>query len=946
MDECKIGLGYNVVPPPYSGNFMPPKPDLVYPSLDDFVDVNKSICESIVENPTDASNEPKNASKENEATIIKDWVSERSRPNWIFDIDALTKSMNYKPVVAGNQSNGSVGTKSCDNVDSLGSGFKPSGEEEKKDAEDPGHCDVQMDVKSGFLYRKIEEECKKQTVVANSTTKAGEGCLEWNGKAAQDKIENSLITQEASGSLEDLEIIQEEDTHPSIDTSVNHEVNDLEIDEPQNDIIPIRRSIRTRHAPDHMCLYIDADEHELRDLGEPANYKAALLDYDKWLFKKKTGIDGVVHTYKARLVAKGYTHYEETFSLVVDIRAIRILISIAVFYDYEIWQMDVKTAFLNGYLFEKVYMKQHEGASTPTELKCMQNVPYASAVGFIMYFVRCTHPDVAFAQNLTSPFPQNPGDIKQELKVSCYTDAGYLTDVDDLKSQTRYVFVLNGGVVDWKSAKQSIFATSSVEAKYIAAYDAFKEAVWVRNFIFRLGVVLIIEDPKNMYCDNTRAITIANESRITKDCSEALCKAMDVRSREGVGSKNVQKGGMDGVIKQYGNCVSLNKMVKGLVGMWPCRGLRPKRWGLGVLEKEGEIRETVDSLTRIQHEPRINLSHGLTSWIVLLYRPILDQGKDLELNIPTRIMTQAKEEDVTHTLKVIDEVDVKDVAGAIRKTKYGNFVTKCPERNQNHEVNLNETQEKGVYHEEGTFFMMNHIEETIFRNEENYTPPKSESNANDEDDVWYFDIDASNHITAQLKVGKEVTNEMGRESGTCTILCNDIEENVTNIEEEANPHSSSVIVHETSIKNKEYNSRSDDTPNPLVRLDTIRLLIALAAGKGWKTHHLNVKLDFINGDRKKLDSTLKEIDLINEFRKRMASQFEILDLGELTYYLGINISQGKDCIEIKQERYALKILIEAGMEDCNPFLCPTEPRLKLSKAKDKPKVKATQYQKW
>ncbi|GJZ42062.1 retrotransposon protein, putative, ty1-copia subclass [Tanacetum coccineum] len=208
-------------------------------------------------------------------------------------------------------------------------------------------------------------------------------------------LENSLITQEASGSLEDLEIIQEEDTHPSIDTSLHHEEDDLEIDEPQSDIIPIRRSTRTRHAPDRMCLYIDAEEHELGDLGEPANYKAALLDPEsdkwlnamnvemqsmkdnevwdlvdlppngktvgsKWLFKKKTDMDGAVHTYKARLVAKGYTQtpgidYEETFSPVADIRAIRILIAIAAYYDYEIWQMDVKTAFLNGYLSEEVY---------------------------------------------------------------------------------------------------------------------------------------------------------------------------------------------------------------------------------------------------------------------------------------------------------------------------------------------------------------------------------------------------------------------------------------------------------------------------------------------------------------------------------------------------------------------------------------------------------------
>ncbi|GKC85356.1 hypothetical protein Tco_1141073 [Tanacetum coccineum] len=85
--------------------------------------------------------------------------------------------------------------------------------------------------------------------------------------------------------------------------------------------------------------------------------------------------------------------------------------------------------------------------------------------------------------------------IPTESRVSCYTDAGYLTDANDLKSQTRYVFILNGGVVDWKSAKQSIFATSSAEAEYIAAYDASKEAVWVRKFISELGVVPTIKEP-------------------------------------------------------------------------------------------------------------------------------------------------------------------------------------------------------------------------------------------------------------------------------------------------------------------------------------------------------------------------------------------------------------------------------------------------------------------
>ncbi|GJR84835.1 retrotransposon protein, putative, ty1-copia subclass [Tanacetum coccineum] len=152
------------------------------------------------------------------------------------------------------------------------------------------------------------------------------------------------------------------------DTSLNHEEDDQEIDEPQSDINPIRRSTRTHRATDRLCLYVDAEEHELGDLGEPANYKAALLDPESLSFllaQKPLVINGSskrrptwMELYTARLVAKGFTQtlgidYEETFSPIADIRDIRIFIAIAAFYDYETWQMDVKIAFLNGYLNEE-----------------------------------------------------------------------------------------------------------------------------------------------------------------------------------------------------------------------------------------------------------------------------------------------------------------------------------------------------------------------------------------------------------------------------------------------------------------------------------------------------------------------------------------------------------------------------------------------------------------
>ncbi|KAK8656739.1 hypothetical protein V6N13_098677 [Hibiscus sabdariffa] len=89
----------------------------------------------------------------------------------------------------------------------------------------------------------------------------------------------------------------------------------------------------------------------------------------KWVFKKKTDMDGNVQTYKGRLVANDYRQihgidYDETFSPVAMFKSILILLAIAAFHDYEIWQMDVKTAFLNGKLEEDVYMTQTEGFVT------------------------------------------------------------------------------------------------------------------------------------------------------------------------------------------------------------------------------------------------------------------------------------------------------------------------------------------------------------------------------------------------------------------------------------------------------------------------------------------------------------------------------------------------------------------------------------------------------
>ncbi|GKG01871.1 hypothetical protein Tco_0306576, partial [Tanacetum coccineum] len=128
---------------------------------------------------------------------------------------------------------------------------------------------------------------------------------------------------------------------------------------------------------------------------------------------------------------------------------------------------------------KKLKLSKSQGASTPAKKQRMQNIPYASTIGSIMYAVRCTRPNVTFAQNMTRRFQQNRGEehwtaVKNILK--------YLRNTKDM-FLTGYVFVLNGGAIDWKSIKQSIFVTSSTNAEYITAFDASKEAVWIHKFI-------------------------------------------------------------------------------------------------------------------------------------------------------------------------------------------------------------------------------------------------------------------------------------------------------------------------------------------------------------------------------------------------------------------------------------------------------------------------------
>ena len=85
------------------------------------------------------------------------------------------------------------------------------------------------------------------------------------------------------------------------------------------------------------------------------------------------------------------------------------------------------------------------------------------------------------------------GGLEDDLVVNGYTDASFQSEKDDFRSQSRYVFFLNGGAVSWKSSKQSIVADSTTEAEYIAAFDAAKEAVGSRSSLLTFKWFLALQ---------------------------------------------------------------------------------------------------------------------------------------------------------------------------------------------------------------------------------------------------------------------------------------------------------------------------------------------------------------------------------------------------------------------------------------------------------------------
>jgi hypothetical protein len=411
----------------------------------------------------------------------------------------------------------------------------------------------------------------------------------------------------------------------------------------------------------------------------------------KWVFKKKLNAEGKVEKYKARLVAKGYSQVEgidfgKIFSHVAKLTSIRLMLSVAAAFDFEIEQMDVKTTFLHGDLEEEIFMKQPEGYAVKgkKELVCklkkslyglkqsprmwyqkfdtymlglgftrskedhsvyskligdhliylvlyvddmllignnkeiiqdvktqlsskfdmkdlgasnfilgmeikrdrkrrklwlnqrkyvetilqrfnmqeckpvkvpipvgvklsvdqcpktheeeedMSHVPYASAVGSLMYAMVCTRPNIAHAVGVLSRYMSKPGKehwtavkrafrylrgtasyglcyegrpgLDRVVDIHGFVDADWAGDLDRRRSTRGYVFNLFGGEISWMSKRQAIVALSTIESEYMAATHASKESVWLQRLC---SGTELVQEAVRIECDSQSAIFLA-----------------------------------------------------------------------------------------------------------------------------------------------------------------------------------------------------------------------------------------------------------------------------------------------------------------------------------------------------------------------------------------------------------------------------------------------------
>ncbi|GJV34553.1 putative ribonuclease H-like domain-containing protein [Tanacetum coccineum] len=294
-------------------------------------------------------------------------------PDWLFDVDSLTISMNYVPVAAGNKTNGIAGTK--DNIvagpkDYEGdAGMKPTEVDENEASDKSGKHDQEARSESERLnQREMQTEHTNSSnginTVSTPVSTAG---------PSFDTVVPSTPVNTAGPSVSTANDSEEQlferfspfknaftlPIVPNISSMDNTGIfgNSYD-DEDVEEEVDMNNVISSHTVPDTSFTKFHKDHPEDQAIGT------------KWVFRNKKDERGIVVKNKARLVAQGHTQeegidYDEVFAPVARIKAIRLFLAYASFKDFIVYQMDVKSAFLYGKIEEEVYVCQPPSFEDP-----------------------------------------------------------------------------------------------------------------------------------------------------------------------------------------------------------------------------------------------------------------------------------------------------------------------------------------------------------------------------------------------------------------------------------------------------------------------------------------------------------------------------------------------------------------------------------------------------
>nr|GEW40786.1 ribonuclease H-like domain-containing protein [Tanacetum cinerariifolium] len=375
--------------------------------------------------------------------LVKGNLVRGSGPTWIFDIDTLIKSMNYKPVVRGNQSNGSAG------------------EGKEKDAKDLGNEDNEV--------LSIEEPRVNQEkdVNVNSTNNINIVSPTANAAGIKDNavdknIVYGCVNDPNMPNLEEIDYLDDDE-----DIGAEADMTNLET-----------------NIPDELLQFKLEQVWTLVDLpnGKRANGT-------KWIYINKKYDRGIVVRNKARLAAQGYTQeegidYDHFFAPVARIKEIRLFLAYALFKDFVVYQMYVKSAFLYGKIEEEVYVCPPLGFEDPEFLDRAYKVEKAF-YGLHQAFRACQDKYVdeilkKFVKTASTPMetskPLMTDENVEYVDVHLYRSMiGSLMYLTSLRPDTMFV------IIDFLNANPIKYALTMNLTIYTSCIEQFWATVTAKN---------------------------------------------------------------------------------------------------------------------------------------------------------------------------------------------------------------------------------------------------------------------------------------------------------------------------------------------------------------------------------------------------------------------------------------------------------------------------------